>query len=87
MALGSRFRGDERRWEAQGRDGLHFRIELVWQDDSQEDVPSIYLTADGRVILQGKAVSPQEREHLKLPAGADLISVDRSLIRAIKEML
>ena len=66
---------------------MHFRVELIWQDETQEDVPSIYLTADGRVILQGKPVSAQEREHLKLPAGADLISVDRRLIKAIKEML
>jgi hypothetical protein len=66
---------------------LYFRVELVWQDETQDDVPSIYLTADGRVILQGRSLSPDEREHLKLPPGADLISVDRSLIRAIKEML
>ena len=66
---------------------MHFRVELVWQDEEQDDVPSIYLTADGRVILQGKPVSPEEREHLKLPADADLISVDRRLIKAIKEML
>ena len=65
---------------------LKFRVELVWQDDT-EQASSIYLTADGRVILQGRAISPQEREHLSLPADADMISVDRNLIRAIKEML
>ena len=66
---------------------MHFRVELVWQDEAQDDVPSIYLTSDGRVILQGRLVSPDEREHFKLPPGADLISVDRRLIKAIKEML
>jgi hypothetical protein len=66
---------------------MYFRVELVWQDDNGEDAPSIYLTSDGRVILQGRPVSPEQREHLKLPAGTNLISVDRSLIRAIKEML
>ena len=66
---------------------MYFRVELVWQDDTQDDVPSIYLTSDGRVILQGKPVSQDERDKLNLPAGADLISVDRRLIQAIKEML
>jgi hypothetical protein len=66
---------------------LHFRVELVWQDETQDDAPSIYLTSDGRVILQGRSVSPDEREHYKIPAGTDLISVDRRLIKAIKEML
>jgi hypothetical protein len=66
---------------------LHFRVELVWQDETQDDVPSMYLTSDGRVILQGRSVSADERVHFKLPPGADLISVDRRLIKAIKEML
>ena len=66
---------------------MHFRVELVWQDETQDDVPSMYLTSDGRVILQGRSVSADEREHFKLPPGADLISVDRRLIKAIKEML
>jgi hypothetical protein len=66
---------------------VYFRVELVWQDDRGEDAPSIYLTADGRVILQGTALSPQDRAKLALPAGAEAISVDRSLIKAIKEML
>ena len=65
---------------------LKFRVELVWQDE-KETASSIYLTGDGRVILQGRAVSADERATLKLPAGGDMISVDRNLIRAIKEML
>jgi hypothetical protein len=65
---------------------LKFRVELVWEDE-QETASSIYLTGDGRVILQGRAVPADERATLKLPAGGDMISVDRKLIRAIKEML
>jgi hypothetical protein len=65
---------------------LKFRVELVWQDE-RDTASSIYLTGDGRVILQGRAISREEREKLSLPAEAEMISVDRSLIRAIKEML
>jgi hypothetical protein len=61
---------------------MKFRVELVWQG-SDDDAASIYLTSDGRVILQGRAVSPQERRRLELPAEGDMISVDRSL----KDML
>jgi hypothetical protein len=53
---------------------LKFRVELVWR-------------GDGRVILQGRALSPKEREELSLPADGEMVSVDRNLIRAIKEML
>jgi hypothetical protein len=66
--------------------GLKFRVELVWKD-TDDEASSIFLTSDGRVILQGQAVPPQERERLALPANADMISVDRKLIRAIKDML
>ena len=65
---------------------LKFRVELVWEDE-KERASSIYLTGDGRVVLQGRAISPQERAALSLPPDGDMISVDRSLIRAIKEML
>ena len=65
---------------------LKFRVELVWEGE-KETASSIYLTADGRVILQGRAISPAERETLSLPADGEMISVDRNLIRAIKEML
>jgi hypothetical protein len=65
---------------------LKFRVELVWQGD-RETASSIYLTGDGRVILQGRAVSAEERKTLSLPKDGDMISVDRSLIRAVKEML
>jgi len=65
---------------------LKFRVELVWQDD-KDTASSIYLTGDGRVILQGRAISDAERGQLSLPADGAMISVDRTLIRAIKEML
>ncbi len=69
---------------------MKFRVELVWQGEGEaaaQAPTSIYLTADGRVILQGAAVSRAEREALALPLEAELISVDRALIRAIKDML
>lgn len=65
---------------------LKFRVELVWEDD-KDTAESIYLTGDGRVVLQGRAISPQERQAMSLPADGEMISVDRNLIRAIKEML
>jgi len=66
---------------------LKFRVELIWQDGADNAAPSIYLTSDGRVILQGSAVSPRERTDLSLPQDVAMISVDRKLIRAIKDML
>jgi hypothetical protein len=65
---------------------LKFRVELVWEGE-RETASSIYLTGDGRVVLQGRAVSADERKALSLPTDGEMISVDRSLIRAIKEML
>jgi hypothetical protein len=64
-----------------------FRVELVWKENEGNEAASIFLTSDGRVILQGRGVSPKERETLALPRDGDLISVDRNLIRAIKDML
>ena len=70
---------------------MTFRVELVWQGDGDggrgEPASSIFLTRDGRVVLQGRSVPPEERAALELPQDAALISVDRALIRAIKEML
>jgi len=66
---------------------LNFRVELIWTGSDEKEASSIFLTSDGRVILQGRAVSAPEREKLGLPRDADLISVDRNLIRAIKDML
>ena len=65
---------------------VNFRVELVWQDDT-ERTSSIFLTSDGRIILQGRAVSAAERQALDLPADGEVISIDRNLVRAIKEML
>jgi hypothetical protein len=67
-------------------DRVKFRVEMVWQND-QDAASSMYLTSDGRIILQGRAVSQQEREDLALPKDTAMISVDRTLIRAIKDML
>jgi hypothetical protein len=64
---------------------VNFRVELVWRDGTEAE--SIFLTSDGRVVLQGRALSPQERAALALPVEGDMISVDRRLIQAIKEML
>lgn len=66
---------------------MKFRVELVWKDSEERAASSIFLTADGRVILQGRAISAQERRALALPPEGDMISVDRDLIRAIKDML
>jgi hypothetical protein len=66
---------------------VKFRVELVWSDSDQGEASSIFLTADGRVILQGRSVSPEQRQALALPADGEMISVDRNLIRAIKDML
>ena len=66
---------------------MKFRVELVWTDNEENDSSSIFLTSDGRVVRQGRAISPLERQALALPADGEMISVDRNLIRAIKDML
>jgi hypothetical protein len=66
---------------------VKFRVELVWRGEDDRSASSIYLTTDGRVILQGRGISAEQRAQLSLPPAADMISVDRDLIRAIKEML
>lgn len=66
---------------------LKFRVELVWQDDAETEAASIFLTSDGRVVLQGRRLSEEERTALELPLDAEMISIDRKLIEAIKEML
>jgi hypothetical protein len=65
---------------------VKFRVELVWQG-KDETASSIFLAGDGRVILQGRSVSAQERERLDLPRDGEMVSVDRALIEAIKAML
>lgn len=65
---------------------IKFRVELVWKDDT-EAASSIYLTGDGRVIVQGRAIPAAERQAMNLPLDGEMVSVDRSVIRAIKEML
>jgi hypothetical protein len=66
---------------------MRFRVELVWKDADNAEAPAIYLASDGSVILQGKSVDIERRKELHLPLEGGLVSVDRALIRAIKEML
>jgi hypothetical protein len=66
---------------------MKFCVELVWKDSDENAESSIFLTSDGRVILQGRTVAMPERERLSLPPDGEMISVDRKLIKAIKEML
>ena len=66
---------------------MKFCVELVWKDSDESAASSMFLTSDGRVILQGRAISPQQRQELSLPMDGEMISVDRNLIRAIKDML
>lgn len=66
---------------------MKFRVELIWKDVDENAASSIFLTADGRVILQGRAVTAQERIDLSLPVDGEMISIDRKVIKAIKEML
>jgi hypothetical protein len=66
---------------------VKFRVELVWKGEDEQSASSIYLTTDGRVILQGRGLTPEQRKELSLPPEADMITVDRNLIRAIKDML
>ena len=35
---------------------VKFRVELVWKDDDHNAASSLYLTTDGRVIVQGRAI-------------------------------
>ena len=65
---------------------VNFRVELVWRDGA-DSASSIFLTSDGRIVLQGRAVSAEEREALDLPREGAMISVDKNLVRAIKDML
>ncbi|MGE3711214.1 MAG: hypothetical protein AB7G35_16260 [Hyphomicrobiaceae bacterium] len=66
---------------------MNFLVELVWSGEKDGETASVYLTPDRRVLLQGRPVPDEERARLGLPDGAGLISVDRALIQAIKEML
>ena len=40
---------------------VKFRVELVWKESEDNAASSIFLTSDGRVVLQGRALSAQER--------------------------
>jgi hypothetical protein len=62
-------------------------VELIWQGKDETNASSIFMTGDGRVLLQGRSVSAEERERLDLPRDGEMVSVDRVLIEAIKAML
>lgn len=66
---------------------MYFRIELTYNCADEPEASSIFLTSDGGVILQGQKVSEADRQSLSLPSDAILISIDRRLIRMIKDML
>jgi hypothetical protein len=68
---------------------MTFRVELVWQGEGAggHKPCSIYLTKDGRIVLQGKAVPAEERRQLDLPEDVALVSIDKATIEAIKKML
>jgi hypothetical protein len=71
---------------------MTFRVELAWQEEGADgqsggERSAMFLTKDGRVVLQGQAVTEADRAALDLPKDAALISVDRALIKAIKDML
>ena len=69
------------------RMALKFRVELVWEGE-KETASSIYLTG-GRPgdPARPRDLARRSAQTLSLPADGDMISVDRNLIRAIKEML
>jgi hypothetical protein len=66
---------------------VKLRVELVWEDDQKGASSSIHLTSDGQILLEGRLLTAEEREELGLPAGREIISVDRRLIEGIKNML
>jgi hypothetical protein len=66
---------------------MKLRVELVWQTDGGTASPSIYLTSDGNILLEGMPVGASERDELSLSRDAALIKVDRRFIDAIKTLL
>src|SRR5260370_6886652 len=66
---------------------VKFRVELVWKEGDENATSSIFLTSDGRVILQGRAISDEARRALALPTKGDMISVDPTPIHPIKNIL
>lgn len=66
---------------------MKLSVKLVWTDGDGRDSPSIHLCSDGRIILQGAAVSAADRTALGLDASAAHIAVDRAFIEALRELL
>jgi hypothetical protein len=66
---------------------MKLRVELIWQPEGGKSSPSIYLTSDGNILLEGSPVGASERDELSLSKDAALIKVDRRFIDAIKTLL
>lgn len=65
---------------------MKLKVELVWEAEDGASASSIYLTSDGRILLEGEAVGQEERDRLNLGDKA-LVSVDKLFIDAIKALL
>ena len=65
---------------------MKLKVELVWEAEEGNPSSSIYLTSDGKILLEGAPVGEAEREALAL-GGKSLIAVDRRFIEAVKTLL
>ena len=65
---------------------MKLKVELVWEAEEGNPSSSIFLTSDGRILLEGAPVAEADRHTLALGDKA-LISVDRRFIEAVKTLL
>ena len=64
------------------------KVELVWEENPNAEISSsIYLTSDGEILIEGREVLNEQKDELMIPKNKYLISVDRKLVDAIKNML
>ncbi len=49
--------------------------------------PTVHVTDDGRVLVQGYRLSDNERFLLKLPENEDVISMDEGVLRELAKKL
>jgi hypothetical protein len=66
---------------------MQLKVKLVWQPEDGNTSSSIYLTSDGKILLEGSPVGASEREKLSLSQDVALIKVDRHFIDAVKTLL
>ena len=67
---------------------VKFRVELVWEgEDKRVGLVDLSHRRRPRDPAGPRRFPAQERAAMSLPPEADMISVDRNLIRAIKDML